>query len=85
VVEKFEEAGFSVAVDWPYAGTIVPLEYYGVEPRVSSMMVEVNRKLYMNESTGEKREMFGLTKVKIRNCLLETVGMFARLLSPHRN
>jgi len=73
-VDAFEGAGFSTAVDWPYAGTIVPLEYFGVEPRVSSLMVEVNRKLYMNETSGEKSGLFEPTMSNLQTCLRQMVG-----------
>ena len=46
-VQFFESAGFSVAVNSPYAGTMVPLKQYGKDRRVKSIMVEVNRKLYL--------------------------------------
>ncbi|MCF6192861.1 MAG: N-formylglutamate amidohydrolase [Kangiellaceae bacterium] len=52
--ETFGEMGYDVRINAPYAGTIVPLKYYKQEPRVKSMMIEVNRKLYMDELTGEK-------------------------------
>jgi N-formylglutamate amidohydrolase len=45
--------GFRVAVDRPFAGTIVPLRWYGTDPRVTSVMLEVRRGLYMDEATGE--------------------------------
>ena len=37
----------AVTIDCPYSGTIVPLRYLGVEPAVSSIMIEVNRRLYL--------------------------------------
>ena len=40
-------ADWSVAVDRPYAGTLVPSKHYRRDPRVMSMMVEVNRRLYL--------------------------------------
>jgi len=73
-VEAFAEAGYSTAVDWPYAGTIIPLEFYGVDARVSSLMVEVNRKLYMDEKNGEKSESFDQTRIRVGNCLKAIVG-----------
>ncbi len=39
--------GWSFGIDQPYAGSIVPMQHYGKDPRVLSIMVEVNRKRYM--------------------------------------
>ncbi len=41
------QAGWSLGVDEPYAGTIVPLEYLGRNPGVMSIMIEINRARYM--------------------------------------
>ncbi len=54
-VSLFREAGFSVDRNRPFGGALVPGNYYQREPAVSGVMVEVNRGLYMNERTGEKR------------------------------
>lgn len=47
----FERKGFTVAINAPYTGTIVPLRYYHAQEKVKSMMIEVNKKLYMDECT----------------------------------
>jgi N-formylglutamate deformylase len=49
---RFEAAGYSLFRDRPYAGALVPLRHHGKRPEVLSVMIEVNRKLYMDESTG---------------------------------
>ena len=49
MVASFESAGFSVSLNSPFSGALVPIEFYKKERRVSSIMVEVNRKLYLNE------------------------------------
>ena len=54
VCDAFRTVGYSVAVNRPFAGTIVPMAYYGVDARVSSVMIEVNRGLYMDEGTGAR-------------------------------
>ena len=41
------EVGWSVAFDRPYSGTMIPTPYYGRDPRVTSVMIEVNRRLYL--------------------------------------
>ena len=42
-------SGFNVARDEPYKGSLVPLEYSQRDRRVQSLMIEVNRSLYMND------------------------------------
>lgn len=43
--------GFEVEVDRPYAGTMVPAVHHGRDRRVASVMVEVNRRLYLAEGS----------------------------------
>jgi N-formylglutamate amidohydrolase len=57
-VSFFEKAGFSLGVDWPYKGSIVPMEYYQKNKNVQSIMLEINRSLYLNEPTNEKSERY---------------------------
>jgi len=45
----------------PFAGTIIPSGHYGDE-RVLSVMIEIKRSLYMDESTGKKNDGWGRTK-----------------------
>ncbi|MER5726785.1 N-formylglutamate amidohydrolase [Streptomyces sp. NPDC002138] len=40
------------ALDTPFAGTYVPLKCYGVDDRVSALMVEIRRDAYMSEPGG---------------------------------
>jgi N-formylglutamate amidohydrolase len=54
----FKKHGYSLGIDWPYKGTIVPMEYYYTNKNVSSIMLEINRKLYMNESSIAKSDNF---------------------------
>jgi len=50
--------GLTVRRDAPFAGTIVPLRYYGIDVRVRSVMIEVRRGLYCDEATGEPTARF---------------------------
>jgi N-formylglutamate amidohydrolase len=51
--ELFQATGHTVEVNRPFAGALVPARYYRREPQVLSLMIEVNRKLYLNEATGD--------------------------------
>jgi N-formylglutamate amidohydrolase len=58
MVTAVKEAGYSVAVDAPFAGALVPLSCYRKDDRVLSVMIEVNRRLYMDEQSGRKTREF---------------------------
>ncbi|MFI2369371.1 N-formylglutamate amidohydrolase [Streptomyces sp. NPDC018833] len=47
-------SGFGgTGLDSPFAGTYVPLKHYGRDERVSALMIEIRRDVYMKEPGGE--------------------------------
>ncbi len=40
--------GFSVEYNNPYSGCVIPLDYYQKDKRVKGVMIEVNKRLYMD-------------------------------------
>ena len=68
-IAYFEQRGFSIGVDWPYKGTIVPLAHYQKNKKVNSIMLEVNRELYLNEPSNEKSERFNEIKEIVKSYL----------------
>ena len=69
VKEGFSKAGFSTALNKPFAGAIVPIEHYRKNKAVTSIMIEIRRDLYMNEVTGRKIENFAVVKNAISEVL----------------
>ncbi len=61
-VSFFENAGYSLGIDWPYKGAIVPLEHYQKNGNVHTLMLEINRALYLKEPTNEKSANYGEIK-----------------------
>ena len=61
-IEFFENAGYSLGIDWPYKGAIVPMAYYNKNKNVESIMLEINRGLYLKEPTNEKTEKYAEIK-----------------------
>ena len=68
-------AGWTVGRNTPFAGSYVPLNYYKENPQVVSVMIEVNRKRYMNEKTGDRSSGFNESCDLARE-LVETAVLF---------
>lgn len=65
----FKEKGYSLGIDSPYSGTIVPMEHYGTNAKVSSIMLEINRKLYLEEGTNTRSTTYETTKAIVTEYL----------------
>jgi len=61
--------GYTVLINSPYAGTMIPMKYYKKNRNVMGLMIEVNRKLYMANSNGvvSKTASFDNTRKTIKN------------------
>lgn len=66
---RFEERGFTVAIDRPFAGALVPMSHYRRERRVLALMVEVNRGLYVDETSGERLPAFDDVRARLHAVL----------------
>lgn len=73
VVVAGSAAGLSVLINRPFAGALVPAKHYRKEPRVNAVMIEVNRRLYMDENTGERLPTFGAVQEVIRSMLVGAI------------
>lgn len=58
----FEKAGYSLGIDWPYQGSVVPLEHYQKNKNVHTIMLEINRRLYLNGTSNEKSKDYNHIK-----------------------
>lgn len=68
MVKAFKERGYTVTLNSPFAGTMVPGDYFRTDKRVSSIMIEINRRLYIDERANKT---FGYIQVKedVRNII----------------
>ncbi len=72
--------GLSVAVDFPYAGCLVP-QVYAADSRVAAIMVEVNRSLYLQQPDTSLEPGMGADYFRVKAMLNELLlGMAGRLL-----
>lgn len=65
--------GLTYRTNRPFDGCLIPSRFYEEDKRVSGIMIEVNRSLFMDEATGDRsdqyeacREMLGRIVQKIR-------------------
>ncbi len=73
-VLEFQRHGWSVRVNDPFSGALVPASKYRSDNRVSSVMVEINRSLYMDEASGKKIDCFTEVQVKLISALTTAIG-----------
>jgi N-formylglutamate amidohydrolase len=62
-VNRLESLGYKVKINKPYIGTIVPLAYYLKNDKVKSVMIEVNRNLYMENDMVVPDKIINLNKI----------------------
>ncbi|MCU0235356.1 MAG: N-formylglutamate amidohydrolase [Thermoanaerobaculales bacterium] len=66
LVAACDALGWSVQVDAPYAGAMVPGRFLRREPRVQSVLIEVNRRLYVEDGPRGVRPAARFTAVRER-------------------
>jgi N-formylglutamate amidohydrolase len=76
-VGLFGKAFENVKVNSPFSGAIVPLPFYNKDQRVSSLMIEINRRLLMDENTGEKLPRIDMVFQKTGEILEKVIDHWA--------
>jgi N-formylglutamate amidohydrolase len=70
IVQAITEKGYTYAINYPYAGSIVPNKYYKEKNRnVKSVMIEINKRIYMNAETCRKSDRFDLVKQLLKEIM----------------
>jgi N-formylglutamate deformylase len=79
IVQAAQAEGYSVAIDAPFAGALVPLSAYGKERRVLSVMIEVNRRLYMDDLSGQKTQNFATVRAAVGRLIVAAAEVAAQV------
>lgn len=54
-IRYFEQAGYSVQINYPYQGSLVPNRYYGLaDTGIISIMIEINKRVYEDDTRFQK-------------------------------
>ena len=80
VCAKARELGYKTRVNTPFAGAITPMKHYGRDKRVFSIMLETNRKLYMNSVDMTRSAGFGKTRESCHELMRCAAGYVHGLL-----
>lgn len=75
-VEAFSGSGWSVAVNDPFAGALVPASRYRCDPRVKAVMIEINRDLYFEPLNSTPKPDFTQVAEQIRSCCANALATF---------
>ena len=73
VVRLCRNAGWTIAVNKPFAGALVPMPYFRADSRVRAVMIEVNRRLYLNEASATRGPHFDSCRSKLRSVMHDLI------------
>jgi N-formylglutamate amidohydrolase len=77
-LHAFSSTGWTVRLNTPFAGVLVPMRHYGEERRLAAVMIEANRALYVDESTGERLPCFTSVAKTIRQSVVAAISLLNR-------
>jgi hypothetical protein cdivTM_03523 len=59
-----ERLGYSCALNYPYAGALVPMDFYRDKtPGLHSVMLEINRRVYLEDGTVRQESVRDISKI----------------------
>ena len=59
-----EQLGYSCALNYPYAGALVPMDFYrDKKPGLRSVMLEINRRVYLEGGTVREESVRNIGKI----------------------
>ena len=75
-VDAFAAEGWTVGLNAPFSGAMVPSRYFGLDKRVAALMIEVRRDVYLEEGTGAPSPSFEQVSMRIRNAILHSLSVW---------
>lgn len=76
---EWVDKSFDIRLNSPFSGSIKPLKYLN-DCRVVSVMVEVNRYLYMDEITGQKNGYFDDIQSILKQAIVNVDGFYDKTI-----
>jgi len=72
----FEGLNLTTEINSPFEGCYVPAKFFHQDKRVKSIMIEINRGLYIDENTGEKKCSFKEFRSIIQRLINQIITKF---------
>ncbi len=57
IVDYFSKLGYVVKINSPYSGTLIPTFYYMKNKNIQGILIEINRKLYMENNISDPNKI----------------------------
>ena len=73
LIDAFGSTGWTVKLNAPFTGALVPVDHYK-KRNLAAVMIEVNRALYIDEKTGERKPGFTTVASTIRQHVVSAVS-----------
>ncbi len=80
--DAFAAEGWTVGLNAPFSGAMVPIRYFGIDKRIAALMIEVRRDVYMEEATGAPNPSFAPASLRIRTVILCALSMWQEANGP---
>ena len=71
--DAFGTSGWTVKLNSPFAGALVPMRHYRKQRNLAAVMIEVNRALYIDETTGKRLQCFSSVARTLREVALAAI------------
>ncbi len=82
VADMFAQQGFRVGVNHPFAGGYIVGQYGAPHDNIHAIQIEINRKLYMNESTYKKTANFPIVQKQMTQMLNDLRLALPQFINP---
>ena len=76
LLAAFQQRKYTVAVNRPFAGAMIPSNYYTKNVAVSGVMIELRRDLYMDEKTGRRHAGYAALKQALDGVINDLLQSF---------
>ena len=77
MLHAFRGAGWSVRLNSPFEGALVPMRHYRKQRNLAAVMIEANRALYVDEATGERKPYFASVARTIRQHVVAAISLLS--------